>query len=400
MYVSIGCPYCKTEFAEIPEDNVKCKKAGACLDHLRGDPEATPPVKPCQAALDAGVSTAERRARTALVCDDVTTAEDPSSVVKSTVINTDNSGVTHAMKSTEMQTEPPPLSSAQRSERHLAAIRDAFGISDHSSDDEEKIVQRTKRKLDDMVLEAYKRVAKAGRLSLVDEEATPVAIGRRVVDEVASVTKRADDATSHFDAVTHALGLDTCAGPEEQVEIVRDLACVDARWTSLAEGISTESSLCQFFNDSQVTRTGGQRLQIVSACKVVNSKQLSHFDASSGVHFSHTDAFRAADGSNDAFLFHGCPAESVPGIQASGILIRHASDGKLGVGVYGAPDPLMSLTYAKDDGFGQFMFVCRFNLKRAEHLGPRKYKFDEYCVYKRTECVVLWMLKVKCRGMA
>ena len=100
----------------------------------------------------------------------------------------------------------------------------------------------------------------------------------------------------------------------------------------------------------------------------------------------------------DAFLFHGCPQASATNIQTDGLCMSFASNGMLGRGLYGAPDPRKSERYCKDSKDGKFMFVCRFNLSAAKRAGPatnhRNSVYDEVCVYEDRHVVVLWMIKL------
>ena len=106
-----------------------------------------------------------------------------------------------------------------------------------------------------------------------------------------------------------------------------------------------------------------------------------------------------ASRSGDTFLFHGCSQESATNVQADGLKIRYASNGMLGRGLYGAPDPRKSEQFCKHSTNGKFMFVCRFNLKHAKHAGPstehRNTVFEEFCVYDEKHVVVLWMVKLR-----
>jgi hypothetical protein len=83
-------------------------------------------------------------------------------------------------------------------------------------------------------------------------------------------------------------------------------------------------------------------------------------------------------------------------IQATGLQVRFASEGMLGKGLYGAPDPRKSYSYIR--GQFKFMLVCRFNLSSAKHAGPETHHrnsiFHEYCVYDDRNVVVLWLLKL------
>ena len=135
-------------------------------------------------------------------------------------------------------------------------------------------------------------------------------------------------------------------------------------------------------------------LQIASAVKVVNNATLHTFATCRDLHMNAIKAF----GRGDSFLFHGCSQESATNVQADGLKIRYAANGMLGRGLYGAPDPRKSERFCKDSPNGKFMFVCRFNLKHAQHAGPstehRNSLYDEFCVYDERHVVVLWMLKV------
>ena len=81
-------------------------------------------------------------------------------------------------------------------DRKMGAICDLFGVSPHSSDDEERAVQRMKRKRDDIVDEvkkvAFSEVADAVKLSPPRDDETPIAVGRRVCEGVASIKQTHD----------------------------------------------------------------------------------------------------------------------------------------------------------------------------------------------------------------
>ena len=63
VYVSIACPHCKVAFAEVAKDSLYGNKSSVCLAHLRGNPDACPPVPPCAAAIAAGVTVSARKPR-------------------------------------------------------------------------------------------------------------------------------------------------------------------------------------------------------------------------------------------------------------------------------------------------------------------------------------------------
>jgi len=168
-------------------------------------------------------------------------------------------------------------------------------------------------------------------------------------------------------------------------------------WPRLAYGIETEAELQKFFNRRQVGTAGGKTLHIASAVKVVNNAALTAFaSAHAGFHMNPLKAHKAG---GDTLLFHGCPQESATNIQADGLKMGYAANGMLGKGLYGAPDPRKSEQFCKNSANGKFMFVCRFNMKHAQHAGPetrhRNTIFDEFCVYDERHVVVLWMVKLR-----
>ena len=100
----------------------------------------------------------------------------------------------------------------------------------------------------------------------------------------------------------------------------------------------------------------------------------------------------------DTLLFHGCSQEAATNVMATGLLLNFAAQGMLGKGLYGAPDPRKSQQYCKSAN--KFMFVCRYtySLAGAQHAGPstqhRNTLFDEFCVYREAQVVVLWAVKL------
>ena len=86
-------------------------------------------------------------------------------------------------------------------------------------------------------------------------------------------------------------------------------------------------------------------------------------------------------------------------IQADGLSLDFAAAGMLGNGLYGAPDPRKSEHYCGDSPNGQFMFICRYNLRGAKHAGPstphQNTVFDEFCIMTEEKVVVLWALKLE-----
>jgi len=182
---------------------------------------------------------------------------------------------------------------------------------------------------------------------------------------------------------------------EEVVSAMAAQATAGGIWNKLARGIETEAELVEFFRRRQASDKGGKQLHIASAIKVVNNASLQNFATSRHLHLHPMKAHRAGD----TLLFHGCPQEAATNIQADGLKIGYSSNGMLGRGLYGAPDPRKSLQYCKDSPNGKFMFVCRFNLKESKHAGPstahRNSIFDEFCIFDERHVVVLWMIKVR-----
>ena len=166
-------------------------------------------------------------------------------------------------------------------------------------------------------------------------------------------------------------------------------------WHRLARGIETEAELHQFFARRQAKATpDGKRLHIASCVKLVNNEKLYAFASAGSFHTSAQKAYHHGD----TFLFHGCPQASATNIQADGLCMSFASNGMLGKGLYGAPDPRKSERYCKNSTDGKFMFVCRFNLSAAKYAGPntqhRNSVYEEFCVYDDRHVVVLWMVKL------
>ena len=184
----------------------------------------------------------------------------------------------------------------------------------------------------------------------------------------------------------------------------------DALWAQLAEGITTEKAVKEFF-DRRQSKAGGSvfnpwsgntmvmppQLKIKQIIKVVNHSRLKAFKKAGGFEIN---PLKAGLQHADSLLFHGCAPDAASNIQAEGLLLKFM--GKhglmLGPGLYGAPDPRKSATYAKDLGFGKFLFICRFNLSNAKHAGPgtghKNFVFNEFCVPNEEQVVVLWMIKL------
>ena len=118
----------------------------------------------------------------------------------------------------------------KRNDRQLAAIRGVLEISDHSSDDEEKLKRRAKRKLNETADKAstavYESVANAGKYSPQRDGEIPVVFGRRVeacvdVGMKDAVKGRAYKKTS--DKINEKLELPTCATPKQSIDAVGNM---------------------------------------------------------------------------------------------------------------------------------------------------------------------------------
>jgi len=162
----------------------------------------------------------------------------------------------------------------------------------------------------------------------------------------------------------------------------------ESLWERYAKGITSEQDLRRLFQRRQSTPASTDpKLEIETATKVQNDQMLQRFESA-----RLTPLYR--DGFDD-FLFHGSSQLSIANIIAQGLSTsRDAAHGRmLGVGIYGAPDPRKSNQYCRDNRDGRFMFLCRFNLSRAQHRQNRIY--DEYCVPDERHVVVLWHIKLK-----
>lgn len=172
-----------------------------------------------------------------------------------------------------------------------------------------------------------------------------------------------------------------------------------SKWVEMATNNAvTEEAVKNLFRQRQPsTGSAGSVLNIVSAVKVENETALKRFNSRPSFD---SDPLGAHRSKGDTLLFHGTSDKAVANIQACGRpTLEFASNGMLGSGIYGAPDPRKSLQYTKNSQHGSFMFLCRFNMSGAKHAGPgtghRNTVFDEFCIYNNDHVVVLWMLNVK-----
>ena len=167
-------------------------------------------------------------------------------------------------------------------------------------------------------------------------------------------------------------------------------------WMELAEGLTTEEALKAFFKKRQPSMTPGGTtvppIKIKEAIRVINDKRIKEFKRAGGFVLN---TEHAASQQRDTLLFHGCSPEAAANVQAEGLLLKFASAGLLGTGLYGAPDPRKSATYASSIDGGKFLFVCRFNLAGAKHgQFSGSHKFHEYLTTEEAKVVVLWMIKI------
>ena len=126
-----------------------------------------------------------------------------------------------------------------RAERHRVAMREALGLSDHSSDDEAG-VKKLKRKLDSTVTETYASVANAGRYSPQRDGETPIVFGRRIKARVGDDVKEAATAKGlrvHCERVNECLGLSPKAAPADALHKVSDIKSTLSRLRSERNGL-------------------------------------------------------------------------------------------------------------------------------------------------------------------
>jgi len=173
----------------------------------------------------------------------------------------------------------------------------------------------------------------------------------------------------------------------------RDTTPESVLWVELAGEVATEAALRSFFERRQRRDVQQPRLRIASAWKVTNGATLRGFASAGSFDI---DPLQAHARGGDTFLFHGCSQEAATNVMATGLLLNFAAQGMLGKGLYGAPDPRKSVQYCKSAN--KFMFVCRYSLAGAQHAGPstqhRNTLFDEFCVYREAQVVVLWAVKL------
>jgi len=172
----------------------------------------------------------------------------------------------------------------------------------------------------------------------------------------------------------------------------RDTTPESVLWVELAGEVATEAALRSFFERRQ-RRDVQQRLRIASAWKVTNGATLRGFASAGSFDI---DPLQAHTRGGDTLLLHGCSQEAATNVMATGLLLSFAAHGMLGRGLYGAPDPRKSVQCCKSAN--KFMFICRYNLAGAQHAGPstqhRNTLFDEFCVYREAQVVVLWAVKL------
>merc|ERR1719195_320950 len=137
-------------------------------------------------------------------------------------------------------------------------------------------------------------------------------------------------------------------------------------WESLAGDCSTEEGLKSLFEERQAqTQQAWGKLKFVAASKVENHALLNRFKP----------------GSKCSLLFHGTDEDKVANISIEGLQMSYGTNGNLGRGLYGAPNPCKAYTYTSGN-LGRYIFLCAYNLDEAKSgsFGFSHNKFLEYCV--------------------
>ena len=253
-YVDLTCNHCKHSW-KMPEDSLGTNRASESLNHLRA----------CKAFAATGKELPPPRAKKSKAVAPATEATALEQLVESQKQTVESQKQTKLLEQ-QLEVQGRQLEVGERSERLLTAICKASGISEHSSDDEEKIERRAKRKFDETtdkaVADAYTQVAKAGKFSPPRDGEPSVAIGRRVYQSVEATTAAAAQvpglkgqlrdvhsglhiapdappvarteailslnadkqaAEQHFDTIGLALGLSPNAPRDEQIEAIVQL---------------------------------------------------------------------------------------------------------------------------------------------------------------------------------
>ena len=255
-YVKIRCPHCETDFKEVAESIIATQKANECLEHLRV----------CKPAATAGVRVKQRQGGT------------ETAVREQTHVMREQHAESIAVQNAQLDVQRSTERTISKAARKLTAICEALGISDHSSDDDERIAGRGKRKLDEVSataeLAAFKRVADAARLSPPRDGEAPVAIGKRVIKGVALTATEAEkvpvlegdyeklssQVTEHNAELCAALGCEM--GNEEQLDAIWRLVDTKAPKVVGLSASQLESVKVQIGKDSQLARS----------CKVMRNK--------------------------------------------------------------------------------------------------------------------------------
>jgi len=151
-------------------------------------------------------------------------------------------------------------------------------------------------------------------------------------------------------------------------------------WESLAGDCSSLEGLQRLFEARQADSKNWGKLKFVAASKVENNALLKRFKP----------------GKQCSLLFHGTDEAKVANISIEGLQMSFGTNGNLGVGLYGAPNPCKAYTYTSGD-HGRYIFLCAYNLDQAKSgsFGFSSGKFLEYCVPSDHHVVVLWMIKVE-----
>jgi hypothetical protein len=249
-YVKIRCPHCETDFKEVAESIIVTQKASECIEHLRV----------CKPAAAAGVRVKPRQGGT------------ETAVREQTDVMREQHAESIAVQTAQLDVQRSTERTISNAARKLTAICEALGISDHSSDDDERIVGRGKRKLDEVSAAAesvaFKRVADAARLSPPRDGEEQVAIGERVVQGVALNTTEAAKVPrlkGYLKDVHQAVRIPSNAPPATRIDAVRTAV-------SKAEKLPTVED--KYEKLSQQVTDHNARLCAALGCGVCNEEQL------------------------------------------------------------------------------------------------------------------------------
>jgi hypothetical protein len=202
-----------------------------------------------------------------------------------------NQQLEHQKEQSKHQEEKNALLQAclRKQERHLAAIRGALGISDHSSDDEERLNARAKHKVSfsasNAAVNAFSQVATAVGMSPPRDGEPPIALGRRVV-ECASATAASASAVfslgQQLNDVHRALSIEPKAPPAERLRAIHKLESDVAKVASLKA--SAEGHFDRITQELGCEPSFESHLDSIKQLKKVASSKRERGDAAIGFH--------------------------------------------------------------------------------------------------------------------